>query len=58
MTQEEKRALEVARCALSAICDAALLCKTADLQGEAVLDGLRRASFGMLDVIAAIEGTK
>lgn len=56
MTQEEQRALEVARCAHSAVCDTATLCKAAGLQGTEVKDALRDASMALLRLIATIEG--
>lgn len=53
---DERRALEVARCAHSAIMDTATVCKMADLQGTEIRDALREASQAMLRLIASIEG--
>lgn len=58
MTPEEARALEVARIVHSGICDVAVLCKQAGLDGQAVREHLREASSQMLDLIAVIEGRK
>jgi hypothetical protein len=53
---DERRALEVARCAHSAVCDTALVCGTAGLDGTEVKDALRDASQALLRLIAVIEG--
>jgi len=55
MTHDEQRALEIARCAFSAICDTAVQCKLAELTGTAVTDDLRTASQALLHLIAVIE---
>lgn len=55
MTPEQKRAVEVARLTFSALCDTAVLCKDAGLEGDAVKDLLRTASIALLDLIAHIE---
>lgn len=56
LTQDEARALEVARLAHSAVCDVAVLCKQAGLDGQAVREHLREASGQLLALIAVIEG--
>lgn len=54
LTPEEKRALEVAQCARSAIMDTATMCARAGLIGSAIQDDLRAAHDAIVHLIDTI----
>lgn len=56
LTQEEARALEVARCAYAAVIDTATLCARAGLIGTAITIDLDNAASAMQRLINCIEG--
>lgn len=56
LTQEEARALEVARCAYAAVIDAATLCARAGLIDTAITIDLDNTASAMQRLIDCIEG--